>query len=211
MRKDLRLPDSSTHLKLIEKISQILLNWGYPCSCQESSIILACWLQKNNISCSIIAGDYEDPVIGMDSIHFWVETEDLIIDGSAVQFLLPDYKRQYTYLELTENYDLSKCKMIYEKNDKRYKHKVDSYIPNIIFGVIQLCVQEAPNEYLLFMDYVINVIFAYKDSIIEELKYMMFSSLCKNNRIYYGRDYDGFIEKCKSANAEYGIKYIKEY
>lgn len=199
------MPELSSYLKKLSGICK-----DFPVCCQDSSIILYAWLKKNGIDCEIIAGDYEDPVIKCDSIHFWVETKNLIVDGTSVQFLLPDYDRTRQYFEI-ENL-IQQTNFFFEKTNKLYKHKVKAYISDDLRSFMEYVIDNTSSNFDDFINEIKEYFYDYKNEIITANSYMMFSSLCKNNMQYYGLSMKQFFEKCFDyGNLELAKQYVVIY
>lgn len=185
-----KLPELKTFLKGIEPIS----SKDFPVCCQDSSIILFVWLQKKGVNCKIMAGDYEDPVISGNSFHFWIETETMIIDGTAVQFLLSDYDRPRKFSEIEEL--IPQTDFFFKKTKKQYKNKVNAYICDWLQAFTEYMIDNTSDVF----DEFINQMRVYFDENNEELtrakKFMMISSLCKNNMLYYDLNLEQFLDKC---------------
>lgn len=197
------LPELKTFLKGIEPIS----SKEFPICCQDSSIILFVWLQKKGINCKIIAGDYEDPVIGENSFHFWIETETMIIDGTAIQFLLPDYRpRKFSEIEEL----IPQTDFFFKKTKKQYKNKVNAYICNWLQAFIEYTINNTSNVFNEF----INEMRVYFDENNEKLtsakKFMMISSVCKNNMLYYNLNLYQFLTKCYNHGIFDAAEFINE-
>ena len=204
----MKLPPTEYFLKAMEALKEKNICKGYPCICQESSLMLYIWLKSQNIECNIIFGDYKDPVINYNSPHFWIEAENMIIDGSAIQFELPNYDRPYDYYELKNITNISNCSMTYSSNDKNYINKVPAYIHNRMKFFINDMIIREYDSFNDFIDYIKKKIYM---EIEEDFKFSMFSSLCKNNMEYYNLSYNQFVEKCVSQGIKDSIKYIKQY
>lgn len=198
------LPELRCYLKKIEPICK-----DFPVCCQESSLILYMWLKKNGIDCKIIGGDREDPVLGYDSFHFWVETEELIVDGTAVQFLLPDYSGCREYQEIQEL--IPKTSFVFKKEDTRYKNKIDAYIDESLDKFLESIINKTSNTFDEFMDEVRDMFMLNKYKIAEANKVTMYSSLCKNNMMYYGLNFEQFLNKCYEYGITWAGLYIVQY
>lgn len=195
------------YLKLLEEYTINLgTSAGYPCSCQESSMLLYMWLKSSGIDSKIVFGDYNDPVINKLSPHFWVETKDLIIDGTTVQFLLPNYEKGYPFTYLKQSCNLGKCKMIYKRNNKKYSNKVAAYVPDDMIQYIESVSINSYSTISTMIHYAKELIYP---KLKEDMKYSFFTSLYLNNKKYYGLDEIGFMKKCQSQNREEVLKYVR--
>ncbi len=198
------LPELRLYLKKIEPICK-----DFPICCQESSIILYIWLIKNGIECTITAGDYNDPVIEDCSIHFWVETDKYIIDGTAVQFKLENYSRPRSFDEI-ENL-IPETLFCFSKTDECYMHKIKAYINKELQELIVYIKDNSSYNFDKFMDEIKSYFIEYNQIIMTANKFMMFSSLYKNNKLFYGLNKKQFLEKCRNQGLDYAEKYIVTY
>lgn len=209
---DLHLPDTRDYLRELEGFCRVFYNGGFPCVCQESSLILWMWLKNNGIDCEIIAGDHYDPVIEFNSIHFWIETSRLIIDGTAIQFELPNYDRGYFFEELSTMFKLNKYQMVYKKTNKKYLNKVPAYISPKLNSVMEFVLTRKYDAIGELVESFVEKILITGLNLGLELKYTMFSSLYKNNQQYYDiNNLDEFLDKCKNKGTLDASNYIFEY
>lgn len=199
-----KLPELNTFLKGIETIC----SKEFPICCQDSSIILSIWLQKKGINCKIIAGDFEDPVIGTDSIHFWIETVDMIIDGTAVQFLLPDYDKPRKYSEIEGL--IPQTDFFFERKKKQYKNKVEAYICDWLQDFMRYAIDNTNDTFNEFIGEMKVYFDEYNENLTKAKKFMMFSSLCKNNMLYYKKNLKQFLDDCLKYGISDADKFINE-
>ena len=208
---ELYLPETKNYLRLLEYFAKRLGGDNFPCACQESSFLLYTWLQSKGIECEIKAGYYEDPVLKHDSLHFWVETKENIIDGSAVQFEMPDYNKSYTYSEIAELVELDKCSMVYEKDDKRYKNGVIAYIPDRLGAFAQFLIgQKYDNMMMMTTFATLNLYQGCKEDFVKS----MLSSFYKIDKECEDISLEDFIKKCSGYNSLNNLKvedYVVEY
>lgn len=200
------LPNINQYLKHLEVISNCTSKC-FPCSCQESSIFLYLWLKKNEVNCEIILGDYKDPVIKDDSMHYWLENNEFIIDGSAIQFSLDKY-RNMTYEELNMVVDIQNCNLLFDKQNNNYHNRVNAYIPKRLEKFIKKCVNDMSYNFDDAVDIFLNNLY---DKINYDFKVMTLSSLYKNNQIYYNLDYDQFVKKCINYGIHNPQVFIERY
>ncbi len=201
MRKEMTvLPELDEYLKNLDSLEFR----DYPCVCQDSSIILYSWLKKCKIECKIVAGYHSDPIIGHETAHFWVETKDGIVDGTAVQFQLAEYRRNRHYKDIEDL--VAKTSFCFESSNCLYQNKVDAYIPEGLQEIITGLINDTSNNFEGYME---NVKQLYKEKsweIQEYNQYMMFSSLYKIDKKYNNLSYDEFVRKCGRYSP-----YIIEY
>ncbi len=199
------LPLLNDYLKILDSFE---FN-EYPCLCQDSSIILYAWLKKHGIDCQIIAGYHIDPIKKHDTIHFWIETKDTIVDGTAVQFLLDSYEGTKCYKDI--EHLIAKTSFYFKDTDRSYNSKVVAYIHKKLQIIIEKFICNTRNS---FQDYMLDVKQIYDEKyryIVEFNQYMMFSSLYKIDSTYYNLSYHEFINKCIDCGIKDKISYIIEY
>lgn len=61
------------------------------------------------------------------------------------------------------------------------------------------------------MDEIKSYFIEYNQIIMTANKFMMFSSLYKNNKLFYGLNKKQFLEKCRNQGLDYAEKYIVTY
>lgn len=199
------LPTLSDYLQMLESYNLK----DYPCLCLDSSIILYSWLIKKAVNCKIIAGYHTDSVKGHDTIHFWVETKDIIIDGTAIQFLLSDYNMPIHYKDI--EHIVNKADFLLNNKDDNYNCKVNAFINEHLQKVINQMVSSTRDRFADFMEDV-QVIYCKNNTTITESKeYMMFSSLYKIDAEYYGMSLHDFKMKCLEKGMGNKLNYIVQY
>lgn len=197
------LPNMSKYLEMLEPISK----QTFPCACQESSLILYAWLIKNRIECSLVVGYYADPVVQRNTFHCWVETDDCIVDGVTVQFLLSDYDRARSYEEIRKY--SNKTKFCYERGNGNYqKEKVYAYVDKRLLNTL---INDTGDTFIEFM-YDVQKIFILNASFIKEcLGKMMYSGLYKIDATYYGFGIKEFLEKFDIRERCLVLQFIVQY
>ncbi len=196
------LPELGVYLKAIEPICKF-----FPVCCQESSVILYIWLKKCGIDCEIVGGDIEDPAIGGDSVHFWIETENLIIDGTSVQFLLSSYENlPKKYSEIEDS--IYQVSFLLNKGNGLYKNRVRAYIDNWLKNFIAYLIDGTSNTFDKFIVEIKEYFDLYGNKVAESNQLMMFSTLCVNNIFYYNRTLKEFINRCIRYKCNFCVDFI---
>jgi hypothetical protein len=189
MKNDIKkvLPELKAYLKSISFFAD------FPVCCQESSLILYMWLKKKGFNCKLIVGYHEDKVEKHPTFHCWVETEDIIVDGTAVQFLLENYDKTYTVDKIVSLSE--ETNFVFKKNNICYTDKVEAYISEKLDYFINDIIYKTNDSFEIFINE-IKLAFEQNNNFLKiEKANMLYSSLCKIDMLYYNLTKEEFLSK----------------
>lgn len=202
------LPSLNVFLHELEPLTKV-----FPVCCDDSSIILHAWLTKNGLPSKIMTGYYPDPVKKKGEIvstpHFWVLTDDCILDGTAVQFSLDSYDKCPLNCSQISGL-ICKTKFAYDVNSKKYRECVEAYMPPELELIIEILVRSTADNFHDFMEDARAFLQANGVAYSDAKKYFSYTSLYKLDHTYYKTTALNCIAKLKSAGMT-ETQYMRDY
>ena len=201
------LPSLNTFLQELEPLAMV-----FPVCCDDSSIFLHAWLRKNGLPSKIMVGYYPDPVKKKGEIvstpHFWILTDDCILDGTAVQFSLDSYDKCPLSCSQIRGL-ISKTNFAYAVNSKKYRECVEAYMPPELELIIEILAQSPANNFSAFMKDVKTFLQANEAAYSDAKKYFSYTSLYKLDHVYYNTSYlDNIINLQNAGLTE--VQYLRK-